>query len=64
MLAVYRWQFAAADVDSYDLEIVPGRRGRHAVRRAGRDDIAGRVGFGVVREGGEPRIALIATHPD
>ena len=71
VLAVYRSQFAAADVESYDLddlEIVPGAAGRaagrYAVRRAGREDIEGRVAFGVIREGGEPRIALIATQPD
>ncbi len=71
VLAVYRRQFAAADVDAYDfddVEVAAGAAGRAAgrytVRRSGRDDIAGRVAFGVVREGGRPRIALIATQPD
>jgi len=71
VLAVYRRQFAAADVEAYeldDVQVVPGAAGRAAgiytVRRAGRDDITGRVAFGVVREAGRPRIALIATQPD
>jgi len=34
------------------------------VRRSGRDEIGGRVAFGVVRENGRARIALIATQPD
>ena len=71
MLAVYRRQFSAADIDAYDLDELDvaagaaGRAaGRYTVRRSGRDDIEGRVAFGVVREGGEPRIAMIATQPD
>ena len=71
VLAVYRRQFADADVEAYELEDVQaaagaaGRAaGRYTVRRSGRDDITGRVAFGVVREGGGPRIALIATQPD
>ncbi len=71
VIAVYRRQFAAADVEAYDLdglEVSAGAAGRAAgryrVRRSGRDDITGRVAFGVVREGGQPRIALIATQPD
>ncbi len=71
VLAVYRRQFAAADVDAYelgDLNVVPGAAGRAAgsytVRRSGREDIKGRVAFGVVRENGRPQIAMIATQPD
>ena len=71
VLAVYRRQFAGSDVTSYelhDLETMPGAAGRaagsYAVRRSGRDDILGHVAFGVVREAGRPRIALIATQPD
>jgi hypothetical protein len=71
VLAVYRRQFAGAQVDGYDLEDLAtvagaaGRAaGRYTVRRSGRDDIKGRVAFGVVREGGKPKIALIATQPD
>ena len=71
VLAVYRRQFDAADVEAYeldDLSIMPGAAGRAAgrytVRRAGRENIEGRVAFGVVRENGVPRIALIATQPD
>ncbi|MEA2218705.1 MAG: hypothetical protein QOJ35_1331 [Solirubrobacteraceae bacterium] len=71
VLAVYRRQFADADVNAYELDDVAviagaaGRAaGRYTVRRAGRADITGRVAFGVVREGRQPRIALIATQPD
>jgi serine/threonine protein kinase len=71
VLGVYRRQFAASDVDAYDLDDLDvaagaaGRAaGRYTVRRSGRDDITGRVAFGVVREGERPRIALIATDPD
>ena len=71
VLAVYRRQFAAADIRAYDLEdlgVKPGAAGRvagsYTVRREGRDDIKGRVAFGVVREGARPKIALIATQPD
>jgi hypothetical protein len=71
VLAVYRRQFAGADVRAYDLEdltVAAGAAGRAAgsytVRRDGRDDIKGRVAFGVVREGGKPKIALIGTQPD
>jgi hypothetical protein len=71
VLAVYRRQFAGAVIDAYDLadlEVVPGAAGRAAgrytVRRSGRDDVTGSVAFGVVREAGKPKIALIATQPD
>jgi hypothetical protein len=71
VLGVYRRQFAASDVEAYeldDLEVAAGAAGRAAgrytVHRSGRDDVTGRVAFGVVREAGQPRIALIATQPD
>jgi hypothetical protein len=71
VIGVYRRQFAADDVDAYeldDVQIVPGAAGRAAgrytVKRSRRDDITGHVAFGVIREAGEPRIALIATQPD
>ena len=71
MLAVYRRQFATATVEVYDLhdlEVIAGAAGRlagrYTVRRAQRDDIEGSVTFGVVREAGRPRIALVATQPD
>jgi hypothetical protein len=63
VLAVYRRQFETAAVESYeldDLQIVRGAAGRAAgrytVSRADRDDIQGRVAFGV--------IALIATQAE
>jgi len=71
VLAVYRRQFDTTAVESYeldDLQIVRGAAGRAAgsytVTRAGRDDIQGRVAFGVVRDDGRPRIALIATQAE
>jgi hypothetical protein len=71
VVAVYRRQFAAATIDAYHLEnvdTIPGAAGRAAgtytVQRTGRDDLHGRVAFGVVRDAGRPRIALISTQPD
>ena len=71
VLAVYRRQFGDAAVEDYELDelqIVPGAAGRAAgsykVLRSGREDITGRVAFGVIREAGVARIALIATQPD
>ena len=69
--AVYRRQFAADDVRGYalsDLSVRPGEAGRAAGRytvdRAGAPDVTGRIVFGVVREAGRPRIALLAATPD
>jgi hypothetical protein len=71
VLAVYRRQFATSVVDAYelgDLQVVRGAAGRAAgsytVKRSGRDDIRGRVAFGVVREDGKALIAMIATQPE
>ncbi len=71
VLAIYRRQFATSDVDAYelgDLQVVRGAAGRAAgsytVKRSGREDLKGRVAFGVVREDGQPRIALIATQAE
>jgi hypothetical protein len=50
-----------------DLEVQPGRAGRasgiYHVERDGGDPYDGQIVFGVVRERGEPRIALIAFTP-
>ena len=69
--AVYRRQFAADDVRGYalsDVSVRPGEAGRAAGRytvdRAGAPDVTGRIVFGVVREAGRPRIALLAATPD
>ncbi|MGI8728941.1 MAG: protein kinase domain-containing protein [Solirubrobacteraceae bacterium] len=71
VVGIYRRQFAASDVQSYeldDLQIVRGAAGRAAgsytVKRSDRDDIEGRVAFGVVREDGRAKIALIATQSE
>jgi hypothetical protein len=70
VLAVYRRQFAAAQIDAYELDglkIVRGAAGRAAgsytVKRSGSDDVKGLVAFGVVREAGRAKIAMIATQP-
>ena len=53
--------------DLADLEVRGGRAGRasgsYRVDRDGGDPYEGRIVFGVVRERGEPRIALIAATP-
>jgi hypothetical protein len=54
--------------DLDDLEVQGGRAGRasgtyHVERESG-DPYDGRIVFGVVRERGEPRIALIAATPE
>jgi hypothetical protein len=70
VLAVYRRQFAANAVRSYRLAGLDARggavgraSGHYTVTRAGRPPIRGRIVFGVVREDGGPRIALIAATP-
>src|SRR3954471_1269615 len=70
VLAEYRSQFAAGDVQRYalaDLTTSGGRagraEGRYTVTRRGIAPLAGRVVLGVVRFGGEARIDLIATEP-
>ncbi len=66
----YERQFRAQDTSGYeldDLEVSGGRAGRasgsYRVERKGRDAIEGRIVFGVVRDHGQPRIALIAVTP-
>jgi ketosteroid isomerase-like protein len=53
--------------DLQDLQVSGGRAGRasgtYHVDRQGGDPYEGRIVFGVVRERGEPRIALIAATP-
>jgi hypothetical protein len=70
VIAEYRRQFAANDVRAYklsDLEVRGGDAGRatgsYEVNRAGRAPITGDIVFGVVRQAGTPRIALIAAEP-
>ena len=66
----YRRQFAAQDTQDYEisnLEVDPGRvaraTGDYTVTRDGRPPIHGRLVLGVVRENGEPRIALMTATP-
>jgi hypothetical protein len=70
VIAEYRRQFAASDVRAYKLthlEVRGGDAGRatgsYEVTRAGRPPITGDIVFGVVRQAGTPRIALIAAEP-
>ena len=67
----YRRQFAANATEGYSfeaLDITPGSAarasGRYAVTRSGAGRISGRIVFGVERDRGQPRIALIAATPD
>ena len=67
----YRRQFAANPTERYalaDLSVRPGpigrASGRYVVTRLGKGPITGRVAFGVQREEGRPRVALIAATPD
>jgi len=66
----YRSQFAADDVQKYELSDLKatggaaGRaEGRYTVTRQGAAPITGRIVFGVVRRDGAARIDLIATEP-
>ncbi len=70
VIAEYRRQFAANEVRAYKLthlEVRGGDAGRatgsYEVTRAGRAPITGDIVFGVVRQAGTPRIALIAAEP-
>jgi hypothetical protein len=67
----YRRQFdgnAFEDYELSDISIEGGGVGRaearYRVARTNRPPITGRIVFDVVREGGRPRIALIAATPD
>ena len=66
----YERQFRAQETRGYeldDLDVQGGRAGRvsgsYRVTRAGDPAIEGRIVFGVVRDRGRPRIALIAITP-
>jgi serine/threonine-protein kinase len=70
VIAEYRRQFAASKVRGYqlrDLQVRGGDAGRatgsYEVTRGGRPPITGDIVFGVVRQAGTPRIALIAAEP-
>jgi hypothetical protein len=67
----YRQQFAANPTERYvikDVSVRPGAigraTGRYVVSRSGKGPITGRVAFGVEREQGRARVALIAATPD
>jgi serine/threonine protein kinase len=67
----YRRQFTANPTERYALTDVSVRAGaigrasgRYVVSRSGKPAITGRVAFGVQREQGDPRVALIAATPD
>jgi protein kinase-like protein len=71
VLREYRRQFGINSTRSYaldNLRVTGGEvgraRGRYAASLAGHRPITGQVVFGVRRQGGRPRIALIAVTPD
>ena len=45
------------------VDVAATASGRYTLSRAGRPPVGGRIVFGVVRERGRPRIALIAATP-
>jgi Protein kinase domain len=68
VLAEYKGQFAAAQIQGYrldNLKVTPGWAGRasasYTVTRKGGQGFGGRVVFGVRRVGGKARVALITT---
>jgi serine/threonine-protein kinase len=70
VVAQYRGQFAAYAIKGYQLEgleVQGGGAGRasgtYTVARADGGPIRGDIVFGVVRDGGRPRIALISAKP-
>jgi serine/threonine-protein kinase len=71
VLREYESQFAANTTEGYvlnDLEVQHGALGRASGRyeapRSGGSPITGAITIGVRREGGQPRIGLIALEPD
>jgi hypothetical protein len=71
VLREYRRQFAANRTTNYELEnlqVSPGSsgraEGRYVVSRSAGGPISGRIVFGLRRDGGRARIALIAATPD
>ena len=70
VVGVYRRQFADRDVRTYRLSGLSvaggdaGRAsGRYEVTRRGLPPLSGTIVFGVVRRGGQPKVALIALEP-
>jgi Protein kinase domain len=71
VVRAYRRQFASNAIAGYrfhELRVQPGATGRAAgryvVSRSGAKPITGRIVFGVQRDGGRPRIGLIAATPE
>jgi hypothetical protein len=71
VLATYARQFRGNAITGYrvdGLRVQAGRlgraSGRYVLERSGRRPAGGRITFGVVREDGRPRVALIAATPD
>jgi serine/threonine-protein kinase len=71
VLATYRGQFRGNEIEGYevrDVEVQGGPAGRatgtYRLERRGRPAVGGRIVFGVRRERGRPKIALIAATPD
>ena len=71
VLREYRGQFATNSTQDYRLNGLDVRAGaagrasgRYVASRSGAGPITGRIVLGVRREGGRPRVALIAVTPD
>ena len=71
VLAAYKAQFADAQTRSFELEDLAtsggatGRAsGRYVATYAGDPDVTGTITFGVLRDRGQPRIALISARQD
>jgi ketosteroid isomerase-like protein len=71
VLRAYRGQFADSDTRTFTLEGLQAEGGgagrataRYRATYAGEADVTGTITFGVRRERGRPRIALVAATPD
>jgi ketosteroid isomerase-like protein len=71
VLASYKRQFADSDTRSFEVEDLQatggatGRAsGRYVATYAGEPDVTGTITFGMLRDRGTPRIALISAHQD
>jgi hypothetical protein len=71
VVAAYRSQFADSDTQGFvlsGLDVAAGGAGRatarYRARYGGEPDVTGSITFGVRRERGTPRIALVAATPD
>ena len=71
VMRAYKAQFADSDTRSFDVEDLDvsggttGRAtGRYVATYGGEPDVTGTITFGVLRDRGTPRIAMILAHQD